>query len=86
MVEVSACLGMMLGPIIGGVLKRLVGYTCMNLSFSKWFKTLDFAHTNFDRSSLYPFDISCLLFSEAQAHLILSLHLDVHSLLDSYFS
>ncbi|KAJ5913685.1 Tetracycline resistance protein TetA/multidrug resistance protein MdtG, partial [Penicillium tannophilum] len=33
MVEVSACLGMMLGPIIGGVLKRLVGYTCMNLSF-----------------------------------------------------
>ncbi|KAJ5525112.1 hypothetical protein N7494_011762, partial [Penicillium frequentans] len=33
MVEVSACLGMMLGPIIGGVLKRLVGYTCMNLTF-----------------------------------------------------
>lgn len=35
MVEVSACLGMMLGPIIGGVLKKLVGYTYMNWAFSK---------------------------------------------------
>ncbi|KAJ5598162.1 Tetracycline resistance protein TetA/multidrug resistance protein MdtG [Penicillium hordei] len=35
MIDVSVSLGMMLGPIIGGFLTEVVGYTYMNCAFSK---------------------------------------------------
>lgn len=37
MMDVADSLGMMIGPIIGGSLKEMVGYKCMSWTWSKWF-------------------------------------------------
>jgi MFS family permease len=59
MMDVSASLGTMIGPIIGGSLKQMFGYKYMSWTLGKSLISLLVGIANNDRSCISPPSCSC---------------------------